>query len=73
VLNTPSWTLHSLKAISLGFAGCLSTVSSMVKEVVEITDKNPYFDKKAFKYSYGTLISCCLIGLLFYSPVIRYV
>ncbi|KAL7521186.1 hypothetical protein ACHAWX_005882 [Stephanocyclus meneghinianus] len=73
VLNTSSWTLHSLKAISLGFAGCLSTVSSMVKEVVEITDKNPYFDKKAFIYSYGTLISCCLIGLLFYSPVVRYV
>ncbi|KAL3799413.1 hypothetical protein HJC23_013868 [Cyclotella cryptica] len=45
-LNTSFWTLHSLKAISLGFAGCLSTVSSMVKEVVEITDKNPHFDKR---------------------------
>ena len=61
-----------LVGIKLGFAGCLSTVSSMVKEMVEITDKNPHFDKKSFIYSYGTLISCCFIGLLVYCPIVRF-
>lgn len=70
-----SWTItHDILAgIKLGFAGCLSTVSSMVKEVVEISDKNPHFDEKASIYSYGTLVSCCLFGLLVYCPIVRYV
>jgi fluoride ion exporter CrcB/FEX len=56
----------------LGFAGCLSTVSSFAKEIVEISDMNPHHDKKAFIYSHGTLIICCFIGMIFYSPIIRY-
>ena len=65
-------TYDLLVGIKVGFAGCLSTVSSMVKEIVEITDKNALFDKKAFIYSYGTLMSCCFIGLIVYCPLVRF-
>jgi fluoride ion exporter CrcB/FEX len=69
------WSLayDILAAARLGFAGSLSTVSSMVKEVVEISEKNPYHDKRAFIYSYGTLVTCCLLGLLVYSPMVRFI
>jgi fluoride ion exporter CrcB/FEX len=40
-----------LAAISLGFAGSLSTVSTYVKETVELSDKISFHDKKAFVYS----------------------
>ncbi|KAL3789583.1 hypothetical protein ACHAWO_009146 [Cyclotella atomus] len=68
-----SLTYDILAATRLGFAGSLSTVSSMVKEMVEISEKNPYHDKRAFIYSYGTLVTCCLLGLLVYSPMVRFV
>jgi fluoride ion exporter CrcB/FEX len=71
LVNGYSLTHDILAGMVLGFAGCLSTVSSMVKEVTEITEKNPHFDKKAFVYSYGTLVSCSLIGLLVYCPIVR--
>ena len=61
-----------LAAISLGFAGSLSTVSTYVKETVELSDKNSFHDKKAFVYSHFTMLSCCLVGLLVYSPIVRY-
>lgn len=62
----------ALAALSLGFAGSLSTVSTYVKETVELSDKNALYDKKAFLYSYGTILSCCFVGLLVYSPLVRY-
>ena len=73
LFNKSSLTHDILVGIKVGFAGCLSTVSSMVKEVVDITEKNPHFDKQATMYSYGTLLSCCLVGLLVYCPIVRYV
>lgn len=66
------WTVSFIEAISLGVAGSLSTVSTLVKEIVEITEKNQTYDKKAFLYAVSTLISCCLIGLAVYSPIVRY-
>ena len=73
LVNKSSLAHDVLVGIKVGFAGCLSTVSSMVKEVVDITEKNPHFDKHAFIYSYGTLLSCCFVGLLVYCPIVRYV
>lgn len=63
------WTVSFIEAISLGVAGSLSTVSTLVKEIVEITEKNQTYDKKAFLYAVSTLICCCLIGLAVYSPI----
>lgn len=59
--------LHSFKTLSLEFIKFLSTVSSMIQEVLEITDKNLHIDKKVIMYSNETMISFCFIGWLFYS------
>jgi CrcB protein len=66
------WGVPILKAIALGVAGCLSTVSTFAKECVELGEKNPPFDKKQCLYSFGTTLSCCLIGLVCYSPFVRF-
>jgi fluoride ion exporter CrcB/FEX len=66
------WGVPILKAIALGVAGCLSTVSTFAKECVELREKNPPFDKKQCLYSFGTTLSCCLIGLVCYSPFVRF-
>jgi fluoride ion exporter CrcB/FEX len=67
-----SWEILILNAVTLGAAGCLSTVSTYAKECVELGEKNPPYDKKQFLYSHGTMLSCCLIGLLVYSPIVRF-
>lgn len=66
------WEIPAIKAVSLGVAGSLSTVSTFVKESVEMTEKNPHFDKKSFLYSHGTMVICCFAGLAIYSPLVRY-
>ncbi|KAL7543344.1 hypothetical protein ACHAXR_012661 [Thalassiosira sp. AJA248-18] len=65
------WEIPAIKAVSIGIAGSLSTVSTFAKECVEIAEKNVPYDKKAFFYSHGTMISCCLVGLLVYSPMVQ--
>eukprot|EP00584_Thalassiosira_punctigera_P010555 CAMPEP_0172532150 /NCGR_PEP_ID=MMETSP1067-20121228/5303_1 /TAXON_ID=265564 ORGANISM="Thalassiosira punctigera, Strain Tpunct2005C2" /NCGR_SAMPLE_ID=MMETSP1067 /ASSEMBLY_ACC=CAM_ASM_000444 /LENGTH=452 /DNA_ID=CAMNT_0013316627 /DNA_START=81 /DNA_END=1439 /DNA_ORIENTATION=- len=66
------WEIPIIKAVSLGIAGSLSTVSTFAKECVEMADKNPPYDKSQFIYSYGSMLICCLFGLLVYSPIVRY-
>ena len=66
------WEIPAIKAVSLGVAGSLSTVSTWVKEIVELGDENPRHDKKAFLYSHGTMVSCCLVGLVVYCPLVRF-
>jgi len=66
------WEIPIIKAVSLGVAGSLSTVSTFAKECVEMSEKNATHDKKQFLYAYGTMISCCFVGLA-YSPIVRYV
>ena len=66
------WEIPILNAISLGIAGCLSTVSTFAKECVELGDRYPPYDGKQFLYSHGTMLGCCLIGLLVYSPIVRF-
>ena len=66
------WQIPAIKAVSMGVAGSLSTVSTFVKECVEIVEKNPAYDKKAFLYSIGSMLICCFVGLLVYSPIVRY-
>lgn len=60
------WLVAVLPAIETGFAGSLSTVSTFVKEIIDM--KSP---GKQFIYCWGSLILAMLIGLLFYSPIVR--
>ena len=68
---TGRWKVTAIEAVSLGVAGSLSTVSSFAKETVEISEKYPTYDKKAFFYSHGSMLCCCFVGLLVYSPIVR--
>lgn len=66
------WEIPAIKAVSLGVAGSMSTVSTWAKECVEMGDKNPPYNPKQFLYSHGTMLICCLFGLAVYSPCVRY-
>lgn len=65
------WAVHCLNAVKVGFAGSLSTVSTYVKEVVDITERYGGRNARGYKYAFGTMVICCLLGLLVYSPVAR--
>ena len=59
-----------LAALKIGFAGSLSTVSTFVKEVVDITERYGY-DAKGYKYAGISLVICCAVGVVVYSPIVR--
>jgi CrcB protein len=61
------WMIPTMQAISLGFTGCLSTVSTFARECVEIGERNPPDSKMQFLYSHGTLLICCITGYFVYS------
>ena len=60
----------SLFALTTGFAGSLSTVSTMVKEAVMLSEQ---FEGKgkSFYYQTGTCVCSMLIGLMVYATTIR--
>lgn len=68
--STNKWIDAMLFALKTGVAGSLSTVSTMVKESVMLSENNP---GKAQGHYYSTLtcVSCCLLGLLVYATTIR--
>ena len=64
------WSYVILTAIRVGFAGSLSTVSTMIKEIVILQDKEP---RSAQPTIYGTL-SCLTgmtLGLVVYMLLVR--
>jgi len=62
-----SWLSPALYAIEVGFAGSLSTVSTLIREMFSLDNS-----KQSHVYCLFTIFSGCLFGLLFYSPIIRY-
>jgi fluoride exporter len=63
------WISTALPAVETGFAGSLSTVSSFVRELVDLQQSNP---ARMYLYGFGSLTFAMLLGLLVYSPVIRF-
>ena len=59
-----------LGGIKSGFAGNLSTISSFVKEVVILSEKNEV--GAAHLYATGSVVICCLVGLLVYIPIVNF-
>jgi len=57
--------------VKSGFAGNLSTVSSFVKEIIILSEKNEV--GAAYLYATGSAIICCLVGLLVYIPLSSYI
>lgn len=60
------WLVAILPAIETGFAGSLSTVSTFVKEIVDM--KSP---GRQFIYCWGSLVLAMFVGLLCYAPIVR--
>lgn len=69
-LRSEMLSAQLLAALKIGFAGSLSTVSSFVKEVVDITERYGY-DAKGYKYAGISLVTCCVAGVVVYSPLVR--
>jgi len=60
------WASPALIAIEIGFAGSLSTVSTMVREMFSLETS-----KQSYTYGLITIVTSMLLGLLVYSPIIR--
>ena len=64
------WLNAILFAVAAGFGGSLSTVSSMVKEIVGLAESNPG-SMRAHAYAIATFGSAMTISLIIYSTAIR--
>jgi len=62
------WSVAALNAVEAGFAGSMSTVSTLVKEMFDLAVENP---SRAYLYFLATTLSGMLLGLLVYSPIVR--
>jgi fluoride ion exporter CrcB/FEX len=62
------WWSSALYAIEAGFAGSLSTVSTLVKEIFDLASKNP---SRAYIYFLFTVLCSMLLSLAVYSPILR--
>jgi fluoride ion exporter CrcB/FEX len=62
------WWNAVLFALATGFGGSLSTVSSMVKEIVSLAEATPI---RAHGYAILTFGSAMIISLIIYSATIR--
>jgi fluoride ion exporter CrcB/FEX len=62
------WWSSALIAIEAGFAGSLSTVSTLVKEMFDLASKNP---SRAYVYFLLTVLCSMLLSLAVYMPMMR--
>jgi fluoride ion exporter CrcB/FEX len=62
------WWSSALIAIEAGFAGSLSTVSTLVKEMFDLASKNP---SRAYVYFLFTVLCSMLLSLAVYMPMMR--
>lgn len=58
-----------LGGIKTGFAGNLSTVSSFIKELVLLSEQKHL--SSAYFYGFTSILGGCIIGLIFYSAIIK--
>jgi len=64
---TPSiWVTALLPAIETGFAGSLSTVATLIKEMVNMKST-----AHMYIYTFGTILVAMLVSLLLYMPIMR--
>jgi fluoride ion exporter CrcB/FEX len=60
------WVGPVLQAVEVGFAGSLSTVSTLIREIVCMATP-----RKSLEYTLTTTLCAMLIGLAVYSPIVR--
>jgi fluoride ion exporter CrcB/FEX len=64
------WTAGLLFALISGFAGSLSTVSTMIRETVLLTEEHVGVARGHY-YAIGTCLCGMILGLAVYSPIVR--
>ena len=65
-----SWEVALLGAARVGFAGSLSTVSTFVKEIIDLAMKYPHH-AKCYYYALSTIGCCVALSLCIYCPIVR--
>jgi len=60
------WESSILQAVEAGFAGSLSTVSTMIKEMFDM-----HSPARSYLYVFGTILVAMLLNLAIYSPIVR--
>jgi fluoride ion exporter CrcB/FEX len=68
--NKNLWAISLIAALRNGFAGSLSTVSTMVKEMFELQDEFPHH-AKAYRYACLTVVVAILSSVMIYSPIVK--
>lgn len=68
--NDNLWAISLVAALRNGFAGSLSTVSTMVKEMFELQEFFPHH-AKAYRYACLTVVVAILASVTIYSPIVR--
>ncbi|MGK3735431.1 MAG: fluoride ion exporter CrcB/FEX [Bacillariaceae sp.] len=68
--STNKWVIAIFFALKTGVAGSLSTVSTMIKECVYLSEKHAGM-AKAHYYTCFTCICGCVLGLIVYASTIR--
>lgn len=68
--NKNLWAISLVAALRDGFAGSLSTVSTMVKEMFELQDEFPHH-AKAYRYACLTVVVAILSSVMIYSPIVK--
>jgi fluoride ion exporter CrcB/FEX len=67
VKSENSWAVPALLAVGTGFAGSLSTVSSLVHELATMESL-----LRAYSYALATIVPTMLMSLLIYVPIARF-
>lgn len=62
------WVMGTLRAVKVGFSGCLTTVSTFVSEVT-VHMKKPH-QYRGYKYILISLGLCCLFGVAIYGWIV---
>jgi fluoride ion exporter CrcB/FEX len=65
---TAFWATGSLRAVKIGFAGCLTTVSTFVAEINGYLRDNK--SNQAYSYMLITLGTCCAVASLLYGCIV---
>lgn len=62
------WKIGTLRAVKVGFAGCLTTVSTFVAEVHGFASKQQTQDR-AYIYMMLSLLPSCILGLIIFAVI----
>jgi fluoride ion exporter CrcB/FEX len=64
---TGYWSIATVRAIKIGFSGCLTTVSTFVSEIHSLSNLR---QGRGYKYAIVTLVLCCCLAMIMYAVIV---